>query len=62
MAHGAVYFPPLYIVAMVVGLSWEVTFSIVRRVGEITMANELLCAKIGKLEAGRPLVGRMSRQ
>ena len=32
------------------------------KVGEITMANELLYAKIGKLEAGRPLVGRRSRK
>ena len=30
--HGAVYFLPLYIVTMVVGLGWEVTFSIVRKV------------------------------
>ncbi len=28
------------------------------KVGEITMANELLYAKIDRLEAGRPLVGR----
>ena len=32
------------------------------KVGEITMANELLCAKIDKLETGRPLVGRRSRR
>jgi transposase len=32
------------------------------KVGEITMANELLYSKIGKLEAGRPLVGRRSRK
>ena len=32
------------------------------KVGEITMANELLYAKIGRLEAGRPLVGRRSRK
>lgn len=32
------------------------------KVGEITMANELLCAKIDKLEAGRPLAGRRSRR
>lgn len=31
------------------------------KVGEITMANELLYAKIDKLEAGRPLAGRRSR-
>ena len=31
------------------------------KVGEITMANELLCEKIDRLEAGRPLVGRRSR-
>jgi Na+-transporting NADH:ubiquinone oxidoreductase subunit B len=30
--HGALYFLPLYIVTMVVGLSWEVLFAIVRRV------------------------------
>ncbi|MDL1859665.1 NADH:ubiquinone reductase (Na(+)-transporting) subunit B [Betaproteobacteria bacterium PRO7] len=29
--HGALYFLPLYIVTMAVGLAWEVTFSIVRR-------------------------------
>ena len=32
IVHGAVYFLPLYIVTMVVGLGWEVTFSIVRKV------------------------------
>jgi Na+-transporting NADH:ubiquinone oxidoreductase subunit B len=32
LVHGALYFLPLYIVTMVVGLTWEVTFSIVRRV------------------------------
>lgn len=32
------------------------------KVGEITMANELLHTKIDKLEAGRPLVGRRSRR
>jgi transposase-like protein len=31
------------------------------KVGEITMANELLYAKIDKLEAGRPLALRRSR-
>ncbi|MFP4406736.1 transposase [Rhodosalinus sp.] len=31
------------------------------KVGEITMANELLCAKIDKLEGGRPLARRRSR-
>lgn len=30
--HGALYFLPLYIVTMAVGLAWEVTFSIVRRI------------------------------
>jgi len=29
--HGALYFLPLYIVTMVVGLAWEVGFSVVRR-------------------------------
>ncbi|GIL06016.1 MAG: Na(+)-translocating NADH-quinone reductase subunit B [Betaproteobacteria bacterium] len=29
--HGALYFLPLYVVTMAVGLAWEVTFSIVRR-------------------------------
>jgi Na+-transporting NADH:ubiquinone oxidoreductase subunit B len=29
--HGALYFLPLYIVTMVVGISWEVLFAIVRR-------------------------------
>jgi len=32
------------------------------KVGEITMANELLYVKIDKLEAGRPLAGRRSRR
>lgn len=32
------------------------------KVGEITMANELLCAKIDKLEAGRPLARGRSRR
>jgi Na+-transporting NADH:ubiquinone oxidoreductase subunit B len=32
MVHGALYFLPLYLVTMVVGLSWEVLFSIVRKV------------------------------
>lgn len=32
------------------------------KVGEITMANELLYTKIGRLEAGRPLAGRRSRK
>lgn len=32
LIHGALYFLPLYIVTMVVGLSWEVLFAIVRRV------------------------------
>ena len=32
------------------------------KVGEITMANELLHAKIDRLEAGRPLAGRRSRK
>jgi Na+-transporting NADH:ubiquinone oxidoreductase subunit B len=31
MAHGALYFIPLYVVTMVVGLSWEVAFAIVRK-------------------------------
>jgi Na+-transporting NADH:ubiquinone oxidoreductase subunit B len=30
--HGALYFLPLYVVTMVVGLTWEVLFAIVRRV------------------------------
>lgn len=30
--HGALYFLPLYLVTMLVGLTWEVTFSIVRKV------------------------------
>jgi transposase len=32
------------------------------KVGEITMANELLYSKIDRLEAGRPLVGRRLRK
>ncbi|MCE6949757.1 transposase [Cereibacter sphaeroides] len=32
------------------------------KVGEITMANELLYAKIDKLEVGRPLAGRRPRR
>jgi Na+-transporting NADH:ubiquinone oxidoreductase subunit B len=32
VVHGALYFLPLYIVTMVVGLSWEVLFAIVRKV------------------------------
>lgn len=32
------------------------------KVGEITMANELLYARIDKLEAGRPLAGRRPRR
>jgi len=32
------------------------------KVGEITMANELLYSKIDRLEAGRPLAGRRSRK
>ena len=32
LVHGALYFLPLYIVTMVVGLSWEVIFAIVRKV------------------------------
>jgi Na+-transporting NADH:ubiquinone oxidoreductase subunit B len=31
VVHGALYFVPLYAVTMVVGLAWEVAFSIVRR-------------------------------
>ncbi len=31
------------------------------KIGDITMANELLYAKIDKLEAGRPLARRRSR-
>jgi hypothetical protein len=31
------------------------------KVGEITMAHDLLCAKIDKLEGGRPLARRRSR-
>jgi Na+-transporting NADH:ubiquinone oxidoreductase subunit NqrB len=30
--HGALYFLPLYVVTMVVGLTWEVMFAIVRKV------------------------------
>lgn len=30
--HGALYFLPLYVITMAVGLAWEVTFSIVRRI------------------------------
>ena len=30
--HGALYFLPLYLVTMVVGLSWEVLFAVVRKV------------------------------
>lgn len=32
LVHGALYFLPLYLVTMVVGLSWEVLFAIVRKV------------------------------
>jgi Na+-transporting NADH:ubiquinone oxidoreductase subunit B len=32
MLHGALYFLPLYTLTMVVGLSWEVLFSVVRKV------------------------------
>jgi Na+-transporting NADH:ubiquinone oxidoreductase subunit B len=32
LIHGALYFLPLYVVTMVVGLSWEVMFAIVRKV------------------------------
>jgi Na+-transporting NADH:ubiquinone oxidoreductase subunit B len=32
VVHGALYFLPLYLVTMVVGLSWEVLFAIVRKV------------------------------
>ena len=32
------------------------------KVGDLTMANELLAAKIQHLEAGRPLAGRRSRR
>ncbi len=32
VVHGALYFLPLYIVTMVVGLSWEVLFAVVRKV------------------------------
>ena len=31
IVHGALYFLPLYVVTMVVGLSWEVLFAVVRR-------------------------------
>jgi Na+-transporting NADH:ubiquinone oxidoreductase subunit B len=31
VVHGALYFLPLYIVTMVVGLSWEVLFAVVRK-------------------------------
>ena len=31
IVHGALYFLPLYIVTMVVGVSWEVLFAIIRR-------------------------------
>lgn len=31
LAHGAMYFLPLYVVTMVVGLTWEVLFAVVRR-------------------------------
>jgi len=32
LVHGALYFLPLYLVTMVVGLTWEVLFAIVRKV------------------------------
>ena len=32
LVHGALYFLPLYLLTMVVGLSWEVLFAIVRKV------------------------------
>jgi Na+-transporting NADH:ubiquinone oxidoreductase subunit B len=32
ITHGALYFLPLYIVTMLVGLTWEVMFSIVRKI------------------------------
>ena len=32
------------------------------KVGDLTMANELLATKIGHLEAGRPLARRRSRR
>jgi Na+-transporting NADH:ubiquinone oxidoreductase subunit B len=35
LVHGALYFLPLYIVTMVVGLSWEAAFSIIRGHGGI---------------------------
>ena len=31
LVHGALYFVPLYVVTMVVGLSWEVGFAVVRK-------------------------------
>ena len=35
VVHGALYFLPLYVVTMVVGLSWEAAFSIIRGHGGI---------------------------
>jgi Na+-transporting NADH:ubiquinone oxidoreductase subunit B len=32
LVHGAMYFLPLYIVTMVVGLAWEVLFAVVRKI------------------------------
>lgn len=32
LAHGALYFLPLYLVTMAVGLTWEILFSVVRKV------------------------------
>lgn len=32
LTHGALYFLPLYIVTMVVGLTWEVLFAVVRKI------------------------------
>jgi Na+-transporting NADH:ubiquinone oxidoreductase subunit B len=32
LTHGALYFLPLYIVTMVVGLAWEVLFAVVRKI------------------------------
>ena len=32
LVHGALYFLPLYVVTMVVGLAWEVLFAVVRKV------------------------------
>jgi Na+-transporting NADH:ubiquinone oxidoreductase subunit B len=32
LVHGAMYFLPLYIVTMVVGLTWEVLFAVVRKI------------------------------